>query len=224
MRCKVCNKKLINKQRKYCSRKCQNQCTNLKHQNYESQQKRGLERKIYFIKKLGSKCSNCGYDKNYAALQFHHLDPKIKERGLDLRKLSNSNIKKILLEIDKCILLCSNCHFEVHNPRFQKELLENFTKNIEQEQAEKKKLRELKNHCLVCNKVISTKSAKFCRECSHSSKIEWPSKEELKNLVWIYPMSVLSKDLKVSDRSIAKRCKKFNIEIPPRGFWIKKHL
>lgn len=58
-------------------------------------------------------CVRCGYNKNYSALEFHHLDPKTKERGIRGTHAKLSNIKK---EIEKCILLCSNCHREEHNP------------------------------------------------------------------------------------------------------------
>ena len=64
---------------------------------------------------LGNKCSVCGYDKCDAALEFHHLDPSIKELGIG----GNYNLswKRIELELDKCVLLCSNCHRELHNDR-----------------------------------------------------------------------------------------------------------
>lgn len=61
----------------------------------------------------GSKCAICGYNKSQRALNFHHLDPKTKDFGLSARGLTRS-WDKIKLEIDKCILLCANCHAEVH--------------------------------------------------------------------------------------------------------------
>ena len=59
----------------------------------------------------------CGYSKNFAALEFHHLDPVSKSFQLDLRSLSNRRWSAVLEESDKCILLCSNCHAEWHNPK-----------------------------------------------------------------------------------------------------------
>ena len=49
----------------------------------------------------------------YGYLEFHHINPSEKEIGLkqSLSKLSKETVEK---EIDKCILLCSNCHREVH--------------------------------------------------------------------------------------------------------------
>lgn len=82
---------------------------------YENQKKRGLERKIYFINQLGGCCSKCGYKHNIAALEFHHVNPEEKEFQIDMRKLSNTSMDKLQKEIDKCVLLCANCHREEHN-------------------------------------------------------------------------------------------------------------
>lgn len=62
----------------------------------------------------GGSCANCGYNKCLGALEFHHLDPSQKEFGIsNYRSYTtlNDNIKK---ELDKCILLCANCHREEH--------------------------------------------------------------------------------------------------------------
>lgn len=68
----------------------------------------------------GSKCSICGYSKCLAALHFHHLDPKTKKFGINeaLKLKTETKITKeeIIEEIKKCILVCSNCHFEIHSP------------------------------------------------------------------------------------------------------------
>jgi hypothetical protein len=116
MKCQICNNKLIGKQRKFCSKQCKLESTNCKHQNYESQQKRGVERKIKLVKSMGGKCQMCNYDKNYAALNFHHTNPKQKQMTLDLRSLSNNSWEKIEKEAAKCKLLCFNCHMELHHP------------------------------------------------------------------------------------------------------------
>ena len=62
----------------------------------------------------------CGYNKNTAALCFHHKDPTQKEMMLDLRSLSNNKLDKILAEAAKCQLLCNNCHAELHHPELSK--------------------------------------------------------------------------------------------------------
>lgn len=60
----------------------------------------------------GGKCEKCGYNKCIAALEFHHIDPTKKEFGLGQGNIySFTRMKK---ELDKCQLLCSNCHREIH--------------------------------------------------------------------------------------------------------------
>ena len=116
MKCVICNSKLSGKQQKYCSSRCKNRDTNNRHQSYLAQQARGRKRKLGLIEIKGGQCELCGYCKNYAALEFHHKDSSTKSFQLDLRSLSNRNWDKVLEELDKCRLLCSNCHAEIHNP------------------------------------------------------------------------------------------------------------
>lgn len=64
------------------------------------------------IEYKGGKCLVCGYKKSKRALSFHHLDPNTKVEGI----IGTSKAwEKIKLELDKCALLCSNCHAEVHD-------------------------------------------------------------------------------------------------------------
>lgn len=114
--CKCCGRDLTGRQRMYCSRVCKNKYTNQAHQSYVSQQIRGRERKIQLIRIKGNKCEQCGYDRNYAALEFHHKTPSKKTFPLDLRALLNRKWAMIVDEVEKCVLLCSNCHAEIHNP------------------------------------------------------------------------------------------------------------
>jgi len=110
--CVVCGSSLTGKQKRYCSKQCKNKLL----QSYESQKKRGLSRKIELIKLRGGKCSVCGYQKNLSALTFHHAK-STKDFKLDMRSLSNRTHSSILLEVKKCILVCHNCHAELHNPK-----------------------------------------------------------------------------------------------------------
>ncbi|MBP6858411.1 MAG: hypothetical protein KBC33_01105 [Candidatus Pacebacteria bacterium] len=61
----------------------------------------------------GGKCMFCGYNRCQDALDFHHKDPTKKNFGLSARGLTRS-WEKIKEEVDKCILICANCHREVH--------------------------------------------------------------------------------------------------------------
>lgn len=74
-----------------------------------------------FVEQRGGKCELCGYDKNYAALTFHHTDPSVKERGLASGIMASNSLETMQREITKCQLLCYNCHAELHHPRLRKE-------------------------------------------------------------------------------------------------------
>jgi len=109
--CTICGTMLQGKQVKFCSLICKNRA----HQSYPAQKQRGLTRKIEIVQSLGGRCSICGYNKNVAALTFHHAEGE-KNFKLDVRSLSNRTSCRISSEVKKCILVCNNCHAELHNP------------------------------------------------------------------------------------------------------------
>ena len=64
--------------------------------------------------KGGPHCSICGYNKYVGALQFHHLDPN--EKDLEWSKFKTRKFDdRFKAELDKCIVVCANCHFEIHH-------------------------------------------------------------------------------------------------------------
>lgn len=74
---------------------------------------RWINKKIEAINYKGGACLHCGYNKFYGALEFHHINPN--EKDVDWSKLRLRSLDKIKHELDKCILLCSNCHREEHH-------------------------------------------------------------------------------------------------------------
>lgn len=58
-------------------------------------------------------CEICG-EKHIATLQFHHLDPKVKDFSISEASRRGLAKTKILDEIKKCQVLCANCHFKIH--------------------------------------------------------------------------------------------------------------
>ena len=90
------------KHNKYLCKKC----------NKDSVDKRRWEKKEELVKYKGGKCEVCGYDKCIDALEFHHINKDTKSFGIGGRLTRSLNeLKK---EADKCILVCSNCHREIH--------------------------------------------------------------------------------------------------------------
>lgn len=82
---------------------------------------RRLERKLQAIKFLGNRCTHCKGKFHHAAYDFHHINPEEKENHM--ARLMLCNWKKLEKELQKCILLCSNCHRAFHynenNPGFE---------------------------------------------------------------------------------------------------------
>jgi hypothetical protein len=76
--------------------------------------------KSMMVEYKGGCCIKCGYKKYIGALEFHHIDPSKKDFTLSHLKLSKFD-DKIKNELDKCILVCSNCHREIHDEIVQKE-------------------------------------------------------------------------------------------------------
>ncbi len=79
----------------------------------EAVKRRRIKLRLMAREYKGGKCERCGYDKCARALSFHHLDPAKKEFGIAAKGFTRS-WESIRREIDKCILLCANCHMEVH--------------------------------------------------------------------------------------------------------------
>lgn len=67
--------------------------------------------KTKLVEYKGGKCQCCGYNRCIRALEFHHLDPSQKDFTISGKSKSFETLKK---EADKCILVCSNCHKEIH--------------------------------------------------------------------------------------------------------------
>lgn len=116
-KCKLCDKtfSIIDKgwTRLYCY-ECSPSFANnngITHAQNVTTKRRAI--KTHLINRAGGKCTRCGYNKSIAALQFHHLNPKEKDFGI-ARDFSN-NLEKLYKEVEKCVLLCANCHAELHS-------------------------------------------------------------------------------------------------------------
>lgn len=78
-----------------------------------------VQKRRYLIKEKaveykGGKCELCGYDKCIDALEFHHKNPDEKDFQISRDGYSNK-WETVVKELDKCMLLCANCHRELHS-------------------------------------------------------------------------------------------------------------
>ena len=82
-------------------------------------QLRRLQVKDWAVKYKGGKCCLCGYYRSLRAFEFHHLDPG--EKDFDVSSRLAASMETLKRELDKCILVCANCHREIHDgfhPRY----------------------------------------------------------------------------------------------------------
>lgn len=90
----------------------------------EIRQERSAERRRQrkqFVTELKSKpCARCKGTFPPAAMDFHHLDPETKEMNIGAR-YANLSMESLQKEIDKCILVCANCHRIIHQELRDKE-------------------------------------------------------------------------------------------------------
>jgi hypothetical protein len=75
------------------------------------------EKKRKLVNELGGSCQKCGYNKCIAALDFHHKD---NNKEANISSLRNCKYSTMLEEAKKCLLLCSNCHRELHYMEYKR--------------------------------------------------------------------------------------------------------
>jgi hypothetical protein len=68
--------------------------------------------KLLAVVYKGGKCIECGYLKCLRSMDFHHLDPSQKDFSISAN--ANRAWNNVKSELDKCILICKNCHGELH--------------------------------------------------------------------------------------------------------------
>lgn len=61
----------------------------------------------------GGRCEQCGYNRCIEALEFHHIDSQEKDFNISQRGYTRS-WDRVVKELGKCIMLCANCHRELH--------------------------------------------------------------------------------------------------------------
>ena len=158
-------------------------------------------KKQFAVDAFGGKCQICGYDKCLNSLTFHHVNGK-KEYSPSyvIMRWSWERAKK---ELDKCILVCANCHGEIHyqyrDMDFSSYIRPWITKT-----------------CPSCLNVFDTKESEqiYCSEgCRQIGAriVERPSKEILAQLIQEKSFVELGRMYKLSDNAIRKWCKSYDL-------------
>ena len=99
---------VLRKDNRYRCKKC----------SVDAVQRRRNKIKEMSIEYKGGSCKNCGYNKCKNALEFHHLDKTEKSFAIS-QKGHTRSWEVVKKELDKCVMLCSNCHKELHAGLFE---------------------------------------------------------------------------------------------------------
>ncbi len=176
--------------------------------------------KLLAVHYKGGKCSRCGYDKCVRALSFHHRDPGGKDFSIGGVSWAWGRIRN---ELDKCDLLCTNCHSEIHHEQSSRDSrplsvqIEDLLKRVRRPEADRERFvrraREAPRitHCGICEKLTKNKHfcSNSCRGFAHRVAVR-PSEQELLNLVETLPYTAVAKKYGVSDNAVRKWVKYYS--------------
>lgn len=185
---------------------------------YVSVKKARKNRKKLLVEYLGGKCIRCGYNKCLEALDFHHKNPEEKDFSLSSKW---NNFKRCIEEVKKCILVCSNCHRELHNNIWN---INDVVIEIPNEQVIIDYLKKEFFHtkvCKHCSEVFKTKRKlrQYCsKKCKQTSRVRdaklYKQPEDVKKLIeqvstlgFVKTAAIYG----VSDNAVRKWFKKFGL-------------
>lgn len=170
------------------------------------------DRKKKIIEIMGGKCCICGYNKNYASLDLHHINPKIKKYNSN--KLKIISWDKVLDELKKCILVCRNCHGEIHHPQWDISTLDNEQATVDNLLLNFSAYSTLchTGNCPICDKDVY--GTKYCSQiCAKKArrKVIRPSKDELAEMLLESNYCAVSRKYGVSDNTVRKWARSYEI-------------
>lgn len=167
-----------------------------------------LKERIIYV--MGGQCQCCGYRRCQQALELHHLNPE--EKDFTFSANANRSWENVRPELKKCILVCANCHREIHNKIIDNQIL--FSSFSEEKAKEIDEIIEdfhTKHieYCKQCGTPISDKRANCCSKCAALLRrtTDRPNRKELKQLIRTLPFTQIGKQYNVTDNSIRKWCK-----------------
>lgn len=163
-------------------------------------------KKIDAVNFFGGKCQICGYNRCIDALEFHHLDEKDKEAEPS-HIIMRWSWEKALKELKKCILVCANCHREIHENE----------RGIGDISLRRGNPALMEKECKCCKKKFTaTKSRQIM--CSNDCrtlfrrKVRRPTKSKLKQeLLSNKSWSELGRNYGVSDNAVRKWAKTYGL-------------
>jgi hypothetical protein len=167
------------------------------------------ETKKRIVKAMGGECICCGYNKCNRALKLHHLDPEKKEFSLSKVMADPCSWTKIVSELRKCILVCGNCHEEIHDgitiiPKNCGKFDESFV-------TYKSALPQ--TYCPICGNKKKYTSKTCSRSCASrlNVRVDWDNIDLVGMIEKYHSWSEIGRQLDITDSSVIKRAKKLGL-------------
>lgn len=120
---------------------------------------------------MGGKCVECDYDACISALELHHLNPTEKLFSFGSIRARPRAWKSIVMELKKCIMVCSNCHREIETGIRVTHKKSSFDKEYEEytdlgKYSHLETMYKFKVKCVNCKTEFNAyrKSCKYCSE------------------------------------------------------------
>lgn len=177
------------------------------------------------IEAFGGCCGVCGYNRCEWNLAFHHLDPGVKEKGFG--HYQSLAWAKIVAEIRKCVMLCHNCHGEVHarlivdlsDCRRFDEKYSVYSRALSgmREGASVVIVANPQKPCLRCGRPLIKQQRKFCSwECAHASRREASQVDVIKlvDLLQTGSCEQAAAEFGVTGKTIRRWAHRFGVDLP----------
>lgn len=151
----------------------------------------------------GGKCEKCGYCKSLNALDFHHTDPDEKDFQIGGSRRSWETVRS---ELDKCLLLCANCHREEHEKLIDEKHAQ-LSERVRAVVPERKRGEVKTFECSTCHKQFQryvSQSHTYCsRKCR--TKVQWPDNGTLQTMVNTTSVKEVAKILGATSKAVRER-------------------
>lgn len=190
-----------------------------------SEQRRKMKARAIAYK--GGVCESCGFVGHPSAYDFHHADPSQKD--FQISSGDYKSFARTKPELDKTVLLCANCHRTehglAHDASFEERRNELQDFKTANPPVSGRRLKKVYIPCVTCaHPVLATEGrvvVTCSRDCAdrYNEKIDWPSDDSLKALMWAEPCLNVAQRLGVTVKAVKTRCKRRGMDVPSTGYW-----
>lgn len=164
--------------------------------------------KARMVESMGGKCCICNYNKTHKGLDFHHLDPSIKEHSFGNLRGNIRGWETIVNELRKCVLVCCRCHAEIHDEDCETVVPDNPPQF--NEEFTNYKILYTKDECPVCRgeKPIHQTTCSYKCAARLAGKIDWDNIDVIQLVEEYGSFSAAGRSLSISGAAVSKQYKK----------------